>query len=340
MFCPKCRMANADTRVNCTKCGAKLPVVPGAADRASPDATARKLADEWGSGLSLTRAVREAHANDADAASAASDASLVAALEQKDLSAHALTLGIAPDPVLTTTARPLALPKPQAPRVPTSRNAKLSFVLGLFSVIPPVAVYAIRYGYKGRAEVRESEGRVAGRGLATAGIVLGWTGVAAFVCCACLLAAAILFHDSFSPIARNESAAVANLRDVNRALVAYASTYQNGFPSTLTPLTNSTQAATNCNQAGLLPQERVIGPYEGYAFRYKPAYPDNQRSPAISPKAAAANCVSGGASGYTVNADPVKTGKSGIRHFYTDQTGIIRYSTEDKPADENSPSLQ
>src|ERR1700761_8950601 len=176
MFCPKCRMANADTRVNCTKCGAKLPVVPGAADRASPDAAARKLADEWGAGLSLTRAVRDAHANDADAASAASDASLVAALEQKDLSAHALTLGIAPDPVLTPAVRPLVERKTAEPAVPTSRYAKLSFGLGLFSLIPPVAVYAIRYGYKGRAEGRESEGGVAGGGLATAGIVLGWTG--------------------------------------------------------------------------------------------------------------------------------------------------------------------
>ena len=162
MFCPKCRMANADTRVNCTKCGAKLPVVPGAADRASPDATARKLADEWGSGLSLTRAVREARAADADAASATSDATLVAALEQRDLSAHALTLGIAPDPVLTTTARPVALTKAEAPPVPTSRYAKLSFGLGIFSVIPPVAVYAIRYGYKGRREVRESQRRAEG----------------------------------------------------------------------------------------------------------------------------------------------------------------------------------
>ena len=127
---------------------------------------------------------------------------------------------------------------------------------------------------------------------------------------------------------------------MSTALVAYASTYQNGFPSTLNPLTNSTQAAADCNQAGLLPQKRVVGPYEGYTFRYTPVYPDNQHSPAISPKAAAANCISGGASGYTVNADPVKTGKSGMRHFYTDQTGIIRYSTDDKPANGNSPSLQ
>jgi hypothetical protein len=155
-----------------------------------------------------------------------------------------------------------------------------------------------------------------------------------------LLAAAILFHDGISPIARDEAAAVTNLRDVSTALVAYASTYQNGFPSTLSALVNSTQGATDCNQAGLLTQKRIAGQYKGYTFRYKPNYPDNQRTPAISPKAAAANCVSGGASGYTVNADPVTTGRSGMKHFYTDQTGIIRYSTDDKPADGNSPSLQ
>jgi hypothetical protein len=330
-------MANADTRVNCTKCGAKLPVVPGAAERASPDATARKLADEWNAGLSLTRAVREAHADDADAASAASDASLVAALEQRDLSAHALTLGIAPDPVLTPAARPLVARKTAEPPVPTSRYAKLSFGLGLFSLIPPVAVYAIRYGYKGRAEVRESQGRVKGRGLATAGLVLGWAGIALFVS---LFGLELFAHNYRSPMEVDESAAVGNLRDLSTALVAYASTYQNGFPSTLNPLLDSFRQETNCNQAGLVPQNRVTGQYKGYAFRYKPMYPDNQHAPAISPKAAAAGCVSGGASGYTLNADPVEPGKTGFRHFYIDQTGIIRYSASDKPADVNSPALQ
>lgn len=330
-------MANADTRVNCTKCGAKLPVVPGATDRTSPDATARKLADEWGSGLSLTRAVREAHADDADAASVASDASLVAALEQKDLSANALTLGIAPDPVLTSTARPLQLAKPEPQPLPTSRYAKLSFVLGLFSVIPPVAIYAIRYGYKGRAEVRDSQGQVRGRGLATAGLAMGWLGLALFTVAFGL---ALYAHNHRSPTAAKEATAIGNLRAVSTALVVYASTYQNGFPSTLNPLLDSSRQETNCNQAGLLPQNRVAGQHEGYIFRYKPIYPDNQRAPAISPKAAAANCVLGGASGYTLNADPVDAAASGLRHFYTDQTGIVRYSTEGKPADENSPSLQ
>jgi hypothetical protein len=327
MFCPKCRMANADTRVSCTKCGAKLPVVPGATDRASPDATAKKMADEWGSGLSLTAAV----------AAATKMAHEPSAEEGVDLSAQAMSLGIAPDPVLTTAPpRPEVVAAPdRKPNVPTSRNAKLSFVLGLFSLIPPVAVYAIRYGYKGRRDARESNGNIAGRGLATTGLVLGWAGIILFTC---VFGLTLYAHNHVNAKAVNESNAVGYLRTVSTALVGYASTYQNGFPSTLNPLVEPAGIPADCNHAGLLSQN--LDPYKGYAFLYKPIYPDNQRAPAISPKAAAANCISGGASGYTLNADPVAAGQTGLRHFYIDQTGIIRYSNDDKPADENSPSLQ
>jgi Domain of unknown function (DUF4190) len=327
MFCPKCRMANADTRVSCTKCGAKLPAVPGAADRASPDATARKLADEWNAGLSLTAAVAAARKTEPDASDG----------EAIDLSEHALTLGIAPDPVFVTATRSVVRVAPPKPSVPTSRNAKLSFGLGIFSVIPPVAVYAIRYGFKGRAEVRESEGRVKGRALATAGLILGWLGVGLFTCAFGL---ELYAHNHRSAKAANESAAIGNLRAVSTALVSYASAYQNGFPSTLNPLTESAGQAADCNHAGLLAEARFAGQYSGYVFHYRPLYPDSRSSPAISPKAAAANCVSGGASGYSLVADPIEPGKTGVRHFFIDQTGIIRYSMSDKPVDANSPSLQ
>jgi hypothetical protein len=201
-----------------------------------------------------------------------------------------------------------------------------------------VAVYAIRYGYKGRAEVRESDGRVKGRALATAGLVLGWLGVAVFTG---LFGLELYAHNHVTAEVKDQSEALGTLRTLNAALVTYAATYQNGFPSTLNPLTDPVPgASTGCNNAALIPPSFIASNHSGYTIHYKPLYPDDHRAPAISPKAAAANCISGGASGYTLNADPIDARKRGGTHYYTDQTGIIHYSTDDKPADENSPSLQ
>jgi len=43
--------------------------------------------------------------------------------------------------------------------------------------------------------------------------------------------------------------------------------------------------------------------------------------------------------GYTINADPAATGSTGMRHFFIDQTGVIR-SERDRPATEKSPPLE
>ncbi len=35
---------------------------------------------------------------------------------------------------------------------------------------------------------------------------------------------------------------------------------------------------------------------------------------------------------FRVNATPISLGKTGTRNFYSDETGVIRYTTEDRPA--------
>jgi hypothetical protein len=47
-------------------------------------------------------------------------------------------------------------------------------ILGIF-------VLALIFGYVGRRQIDESYGRYGGRGMATAGIVLGWIGLVLFV---------------------------------------------------------------------------------------------------------------------------------------------------------------
>ena len=42
---------------------------------------------------------------------------------------------------------------------------------------------------------------------------------------------------------------------------------------------------------------------------------------------------------YSVKADPITPGSTGIRHFFTDQTGIIRWEAN-HPASGESPPLR
>ena len=52
-----------------------------------------------------------------------------------------------------------------------------ALVLGIVGFFP----LALVFGYMGRNQIDRSGGRQGGRGLAVAGIVLGWVGVAFFV---------------------------------------------------------------------------------------------------------------------------------------------------------------
>jgi hypothetical protein len=98
-------------------------------------------------------------------------------------------------------------------------------------------------------------------------------------------------------------------------------------------------SSANCNRAALIDPRLANGERNGYLFHYAPVFPDHRSTPQISPKAAAANCLSGGASGYVINADPADPTQSGAAHFFTDQTGIIRYSA-DSPATSSSDEIR
>jgi len=66
-----------------------------------------------------------------------------------------------------------------APQTPGSATASL--ILGICSLLicgPICGPLAIVYGNKAKSEINSSNGRLGGAGLATAGIVLGWIGVA------------------------------------------------------------------------------------------------------------------------------------------------------------------
>jgi len=63
----------------------------------------------------------------------------------------------------------------------TNGLAIASLVLGIIWIYWIGSVLALVFGYVARRQIDASGGRQTGRGMATAGIVLGWIGVAAFV---------------------------------------------------------------------------------------------------------------------------------------------------------------
>ena len=52
-----------------------------------------------------------------------------------------------------------------------------SLVLGIVFVYGIGSILALVFGYRARAEIDRSGGNLEGRGMATAGIVLGWIGI-------------------------------------------------------------------------------------------------------------------------------------------------------------------
>jgi type IV pilus assembly protein PilA len=224
-------------------------------------------------------------------------------------------------------------------RVPTSAKATASLLCGIFAFLPPASIAAIILGHLSLSDIRKSAGRLGGRGAAIVGLVLGYAGIAAIPLI--LIIAAIAIPNLLrAKMVANEAAAVDSLRAINIAAVQYASTYQNGFPSNFEAFGNEEGSARNCNHAGLLDRRLGAGQRNGYIFNYSPRFPDGEPGPVVSPKAAAKGCTSGGASGYAVTADPIQRGSTAERSYYTDQTGIIRYSDNGEPATADSPPLE
>jgi predicted metal-binding membrane protein len=75
-------------------------------------------------------------------------------------------------------------PAPGTTYVGTNGFAVASLVLGIagFTVFPFVpSLLALIFGYKGKREIDRSNGQQTGRGLAVAGIVLGWVAIALLI---------------------------------------------------------------------------------------------------------------------------------------------------------------
>jgi hypothetical protein len=205
----------------------------------------------------------------------------------------------------------------------TSGKAIGSLVCGILFFFLPAAIVAVVLGHLSLSEIRQSAGRLAGRGMAIAGLVLGYLGLS-FV--PILIIAAIAIPNLLrAKMAANEASAIGSLRTYNTALARYAEECPNqGFPSNPAYLDLDGSRPSTCAQEDLasVPQGRALPVKWGYRYFYIPMERD----------------AAGHISKYGLAADPVSPGATGVRHFYTDETGII-HSSERGGADSKSPPL-
>jgi prepilin-type N-terminal cleavage/methylation domain-containing protein len=125
-----------------------------------------------------------------------------------------------------------------------------------------------------------------------------------------------------SKMRANESSAVENMRTITTAEVVYSTTYGIGFSPTL-PALGGSPAVPDATQAGLIDSVLTTGTKSGFNFSFTVVTTDSD----------------GHVTNYSVNADPIVPGTSGDRHFYTDQSAIIRQN-DTAIAGPNDPSLQ
>jgi prepilin-type N-terminal cleavage/methylation domain-containing protein len=105
----------------------------------------------------------------------------------------------------------------------------------------------------------------------------------------------------------NEAAAVHSLRNITTAEVVYTTTYNIGYAPALTNL-GGTGVTVDQNHAALIDDVLANGLKSGYTFLYAVTATDSQGNP----------------TSYSLNADPQSAGYTGQRHFYVDQTDVIR----------------
>ena len=112
-----------------------------------------------------------------------------------------------------------------------------------------------------------------------------------------------------------EASAVGSVRTLNTALVTYASTYPEiGFPATLDALGGDGGSASH---AGLIDSVLASGVKAGYKFEY-----------------------SGGGTAYNIVARPVSPDVTDKRAFFTDESGVIRFTQGNRIPTAQDPPLQ
>ena len=117
----------------------------------------------------------------------------------------------------------------------------------------------------------------------------------------------------------NETSATVSVRTLNSACLTYQTLY-GSYPPSLASM--GPGSAQNSNSADIIDALLAGGSKDGYRFTYT-----------AGPKDSAGRINS-----YSILAEPLAPGTTGLRSFYGDQSGTIR-ARSDGPADATSPPM-
>lgn len=128
-----------------------------------------------------------------------------------------------------------------------------------------------------------------------------------------------------------QASVVSSLRVIHAAASTYQKTYGNGFPfhrEIMAP--PRTGVPTGCNAAGLIGLALARRQRSGYVFEYWPG-PHVQTPPA--------GCVPG-AQSFRFTARPLVFGRPSTISYLSDETGIVRKTSEDRNATLDDPPVE
>jgi type II secretory pathway pseudopilin PulG len=181
----------------------------------------------------------------------------------------------------------------------TSGKAIASLVFGLFIFAFPLSILAVIFGHLSLSEIRKSAGRLKGQGMAIAGLVLGYAGLAAIPLLLILAAIAIptLLR---ARMAANESAATASVRALITAETRYSESHREaGYTCALSDLAG----------AGLIDERLASGQKTGYTFELKGCSASADGGPNVK---------------FQVLAYPLTLHTTGTRAFCSNETGAVK----------------
>ncbi len=104
---------------------------------------------------------------------------------------------------------------------------------------------------------------------------------------------------------QNERTAIQTVRAVNTALYLYRQQHPDAYPKSLAELAD-VEAVMKCGQ--------VECPKSGYSFKYELLPPTN-----MGPR-------------YVIQVRPHNYESTGVQSFYSDESGVIRATTDNRPA--------
>jgi len=123
-----------------------------------------------------------------------------------------------------------------------------------------------------------------------------------------------------SRMAANEASAVGSIRTINTSCVTFSTTYGIGFPTSLPNLVGNPPGTATSASADLIDSVLGAGLKSGYAFTLTGGAVVNGVNPT-----------------YTVTADPQVAGQTGTRHFFSDQSGVIRFNLSAQATSTDQP---